>query len=102
MVDDRVRRGRGVTATRTASCVRRARSSDHASARGTQLVQIEVAVAEIEQLRAELVLVAVDVLLDEAVRLQRPQQAVDGALREAEPRRYRRHRAGRCRRPGPS
>ena len=48
----------------------------------TQLVQIEVAVAEIEQLRAELVLVAVDVLLDEAVRLQRPQQAVDGALRE--------------------
>jgi hypothetical protein len=47
-----------------------------------QLVQVEIAVAELEQLRAELVLVGVEVLLDEAVLLQGPEQAVDGRLRE--------------------
>ena len=52
---------------------------------GAQLVEIEVAVRELEQLRAELVLVAVRVLLDEPVVVQRPQQPVDRALGEAEP-----------------
>ena len=64
-----------------------ASSSDHASDARAQLVQVEVAVAEVQQLGAELVLVAVRVLLDEAVRLQRAQEPVHRALREAEPRR---------------
>ena len=50
-----------------------------------EVVEVEVAVGELEELRAELVLVAVGVLLDEAVRLERAQKAVHGALREAEP-----------------
>jgi hypothetical protein len=50
----------------------------------SQLVQVEVAVPELEQLRAELVLVGVEVLLDEAVLLERAQQAVDGGLGEAD------------------
>ncbi len=37
-----------------------------------------------EELRAELILVAVGVLFDETVRLECPQQSVHGALREAE------------------
>ena len=51
---------------------------------GAQLAQIEVAVRELEELWAQLVLVAVGVLLDETVRLERPQQAVDRALGEPE------------------
>jgi hypothetical protein len=51
---------------------------------GAQLVQVEVAVPELEQLGAQLVLVGVEVLLDESVLLQRPEQAVDGRLREAD------------------
>jgi hypothetical protein len=47
-----------------------------------QLVQVQVAVPELEQLRAELVLVGVEVLLDEPVLLQGAEQAVDGGLRE--------------------
>jgi hypothetical protein len=47
-----------------------------------QLVEIEIAVAELQQLGAELVLVGVEVLFDEAVLLQRPEQAVHGRLRE--------------------
>jgi len=47
-----------------------------------QLVQVEIAVAELEQLRAELILVGVEVLLHEAVFLERPEQAVDRGLRE--------------------
>ena len=48
------------------------------SERDPQLVQVEVGVAELEQARAELVLVRVAVLLDEAVGLERLEQAVDG------------------------
>ena len=47
-----------------------------------QLVEVEVGVAELQQAGAELVLVGVAVLLDEAVRLQRLQQAVDGRAGE--------------------
>ena len=47
-----------------------------------QLVQVEVGVAELEQPGAELVLVGVAVLLDEAVREQRLEQAVDRGPRE--------------------
>ncbi len=47
-----------------------------------QLVQVEVAVSELEQLRTELVLVGVEVLLDEPVLLERPEQAVDRGLRQ--------------------
>jgi len=50
-----------------------------------QLVQVEVAVAELEELGAELVLVRVEVLLDEPVLLQGPEQAVHGRLRESHP-----------------
>ena len=50
-----------------------------------QLVQVEVGVAELEQSGAELVLVGVPVLLDEAVREQRLEQAVDGGPGEVEP-----------------
>ena len=49
-----------------------------------QLVVVEVGVAEVQQARAELVLVGVAVLLDEAVRLQGLQQAVDGRPRHPE------------------
>ena len=49
-----------------------------------QLVEVEVGVAEVQQPGAELVLVRVAVLLDEAVRRQRLQQPVDGRAREAE------------------
>ena len=49
-----------------------------------QLVDVEVDVAELEQRGAELVLARLRVLLDEALVLQRLQEAVDGALREAE------------------
>jgi len=52
---------------------------------GAELVQVEVAVSELEELRAELVLVGVEVLLDETVLLQRPEQAVHGRLREPHP-----------------
>jgi hypothetical protein len=48
----------------------------------TQLVQVEVAIAELEQLWAELILVGIEVLLDETVLLQRPEQAVNGGLGE--------------------
>jgi len=47
-----------------------------------QLVEVEVAVPELEQLRAELVLVGVEVLLDEAVLLEGAEQTVDGRLCE--------------------
>ena len=50
-----------------------------------QLVQVEVGVAELEQAGAELVLVGVAVLLDEAVRQQGLEQAVDGGAGELEP-----------------
>ena len=50
-----------------------------------QLVEVEVGVAELEQAGAELVLVGVAVLLDEAVRLQRLQQAVDRGRAKLEP-----------------
>ena len=43
-----------------------------------QLVVVEIGVAQMQQAGAELVLVRVAVLLDEAVRLQGLQQAVDG------------------------
>ena len=49
-----------------------------------QLAQVEVAVRELQQLGAELVLVAVGVLLDETVVLERLQQSVDGGLRETD------------------
>ena len=49
-----------------------------------QLVVVEVGVAEVQQPRAELVLVGVAVLLDEAVRLQRLQQPVHRGPRQAE------------------
>ena len=49
-----------------------------------QLVEVEVGVAEVQQPGAELVLVGVAVLLDEAVRLQRLQQPVHGRPREPE------------------
>ncbi len=52
---------------------------------GPQLVEIEVRVSELEQTGAELVLVRVAVLLDEAVGLERLQQAVHGWPGEAEP-----------------
>src|SRR6266849_229102 len=50
-----------------------------------QLTEVEVAATELEELRAELILVAVRVLLDEPVLVQRPKEPVDGALREPEP-----------------
>jgi hypothetical protein len=50
-----------------------------------QLVQVEVAVPELEELGAELVLVRVEVLLDEPVLLQGSEQAVHGRLRESHP-----------------
>jgi hypothetical protein len=43
-----------------------------------QLVEVEVGVPEMEQARAELVLLGIAILLDEAVRLQRLKQSVDG------------------------
>ena len=49
-----------------------------------QLVDVEVGVAELQQRGAELVLAGVAVLLDEAVRLQRLQQPVDGGRGEPE------------------
>ena len=73
-----------------------------------QLVVVEVGVAEVQQPGAELVLVGVAVLLDEAVRLQRLQQAVDRRpghpelvreLRHAEPPRARGQRLQDPRRP---
>ena len=50
-----------------------------------QLVQVEVPIAQVQQLRPQLILVAVGVLLDQAVRLQRPQKPVHGPLGEVEP-----------------
>ncbi len=50
-----------------------------------QLVEVEIAVPELEELRTELVLVRVEVLLDEPVLLQRPKEAVDGRLRQPDP-----------------
>jgi hypothetical protein len=50
-----------------------------------QLVQVEIAVPELEELWAELVLVRVEVLLDEPVLLERPQEAVDRRLRQPHP-----------------
>jgi hypothetical protein len=47
-----------------------------------QLVEVEVAVPELQQLRAELVLIGVEVLLDETVLLKSPEQAVNRRLRE--------------------
>jgi len=49
-----------------------------------QFVEVEVGVAQVQQAGAELVLVRVAVLLDESVRRQRLEQAVDGRSREAE------------------
>ena len=49
-----------------------------------ELVQVKEAVAELEERRTELVLVAVGVLLDEAVLLERPEEAVHSRLRQAE------------------
>ena len=49
-----------------------------------QLVEVEVRVAELKQARAELVLVGVAVLLDEAVGQERLEQAVDGGSGEPE------------------
>ncbi len=49
-----------------------------------QLVQIEIAVRELEELRTELVLVAVGVLLDEPVVVEGAKEPVHRALREAE------------------
>jgi hypothetical protein len=49
-----------------------------------QLVEVQVGVAEVQQARAELVLVRVAVLLDEAVRRERLQQPVHSRPREAE------------------
>jgi hypothetical protein len=54
------------------------------SERRAQLVVVEVGVAEVQQAGAELVLVGVAVLLDEAVRLQRLEEPVDGRARHAE------------------
>ena len=48
-----------------------------------QLVEVEVAVRQLQELGAELVLVAVRVLLDEPVVVQGAEQPVDGALRQA-------------------
>ena len=67
-----------MTPTRTAASVRSGqalRVDDRAAA---ELVEVEVRVAELEQARAQLVLVGVAVLLDEAMREERLQQAVDG------------------------
>ena len=64
--------------------LRSARRSAWTSERAAQLVEVEVGVAEMQQPRPELVLVGVAVLLDEAVRLERLQQAVDGRPRHAE------------------
>jgi len=50
-----------------------------------QLVQVEIAVPELEELWAELVLVRVEVLLDEPVLLERSQEAVDRRLRQPDP-----------------
>ena len=50
-----------------------------------ELVQVEIAVPELEELRAELVLVGVEVLFDEAVLLERPEQAVHRRLRQPDP-----------------
>ena len=72
------------TPTRTARPVRvRKPLGVHERARA-QLVEVEVGVAEVQQPRAELVLVRVAVLLDEAVRRERLQQAVHGRPREPE------------------
>ena len=72
------------TPTRTAACdFAREALRVHERAR-PQLVVVEVGVAEMQQPRPELVLVGVAVLLDEAVRLERLQQAVDGRPRHAE------------------
>ena len=49
-----------------------------------QLVVVEVGVAEVQEAGPELVLVGVAVLLDEAVRLQRLEQPVDGRAGHAE------------------
>ena len=57
------------------------RPDERASAK---LTQVEVLARQLQQLGAELVLVAVGVLLDEAVVLERPQEAVHRALRQAE------------------
>ena len=50
-----------------------------------QLVQVEVRIAELKQAGAELVLVRIAVLLDEAVRLERLQKPVDGGSCEPQP-----------------
>src|ERR1044071_304327 len=50
-----------------------------------QLAQVEVAVRQLQELRAELVLVALLVLLDQSVVVERPQKAVHGRLRKPEP-----------------
>ena len=81
----RRRSGRACTPTRTAACARAASRSACTIERAAQLVEVEVGVAELQQPGAELVLVRVAVLLDEAVRLQRLQQPVDGRARQAEP-----------------
>ena len=49
-----------------------------------QLVEIQVGVAEVQEPRPELVLAGIAVLLDEAVDLQRLEQAVHGRPRELE------------------
>jgi hypothetical protein len=51
---------------------------------GAQLIEIEVAVRELEQLRPELILVTVRVLLHEPMVMQRAEEPVDRALRKAE------------------
>ena len=70
--------------TRTASPVRMREVVGPGERAAAQLVDVEVDVPELEQRRAELVLAALGVLLDEALLLQRLQQAMDGALGEAE------------------
>ena len=71
------------TPTRTAAPVRAASRSACTIERAAQLVEVEVGVAELQQARAELVLVGVAVLLDEAVGLKRLQQPVHGRARQA-------------------
>ena len=74
-----------ITPTRTAASVALGEPLGVHYRAAAQLVQVEVGVAELEQAGAELVLVRVAVLLDEAVGEQRLEQAVDGGAGELEP-----------------
>jgi len=62
-----------------------ASNSDPRERPGAQLVEIEVTVRELEQLRPELVLIAVGVLLYEPVVVKGAKKPVDRALGQAQP-----------------